>query len=165
MTNTAADKRKNEAAQALKVNEDKWGKTAMAAGWTAFPSIILEKQHALGLDALEINIILYLCTYWWKKDNKPHPSKKAIAEALGVAPRTIQRRIANLERDGFIKREFRPDKEKGNKTNCYSFDGLIKAIEGFAQEKVNSIKERKKEEESRRSRKKPRLQTIEGGRK
>ncbi len=69
----------------------------MKSGWTAFPSIILEKQHSLGIDALDVNIILYLATYWWEADNKPHPAKGTIAETLGVTPRTIQRRIAALE--------------------------------------------------------------------
>jgi hypothetical protein len=36
----------------------------MAAGWTAMPSVIIEKQEALGLDALDMNIILHLSHYY-----------------------------------------------------------------------------------------------------
>jgi len=80
-------------AKEVRVNEKKWSKALMDAGWTALPSVIIERQKALGLDALDMNIILHLANYWWTRDNKPHPSKKTIAEAIGVAPRTVQRRI------------------------------------------------------------------------
>ncbi len=153
---TAVKKKKNEVAKTIKTNEKKWGKAAMDAGWTAFPSIILEKQHALGLDALDVNIILYLSTYWWESENKPHPTKKTIAEAIGITPRTVQRRIASLEKAGFMKREYRPDKDKGNKSNKYHFDGLIKEIEPYAQEKIKGIKERQSNEKARKTRKRPR---------
>ncbi len=151
----ATEKKKSEAVKAIKTNEKKWGKNLMNAGWTAFPSIILEKQHALGLDALDINIILYLSTYWWEAENKPHPAKKTIAEALGKTSRTIQRRIAALESVGFMSREFRPDKLRGNKSNKYHFDGLIKASEQFAIEKIEMVKERKDSEADYRKRKRP----------
>lgn len=160
---TAAEKKKSEAVKAIKTNEKKWGKALMGAGWTAFPSIIVEKQHALGLDALDVNIILYLSTYWWEAENKPHPSKKTIAEAIGVKPRTVQRHIADLEKAGLIRREYRPDKDKGNKSNKYHFDGLIEAVEPFAQEKIEGIEERRSSEADRRKRKRPSLKSIQGG--
>ncbi|GAA3954393.1 helix-turn-helix domain-containing protein [Allohahella marinimesophila] len=159
-----ANPKSSAAAQAVETNEKKWGKTLMAAGWTAFPNIILEKQQTLGLDAVDMNIILYLSTYWWEADNKPFPSKRTIAEAIGLAPRTVQRRIAALEGHGLIRREFRPDKDKGNKSNRYHFDGLIAEVEGFAQEKVESIEARRSAEAARkRSRKRPQLKGIRGG--
>lgn len=162
---TAAEKQKSQAVKAIKTNEKKWGKALMDAGWTAFPSIILEKQQALGLDSLDVNLILYLSTYWWEAENKPHPSKKTIADALGVTPRTVQRRIAALEGAGFIQREYRPDKEKGNNSNRYHFDGLIEAVEPFAQEKLEGIEDRKVSEAARRKRKRPVLKAVEGGNK
>lgn len=154
------------AEKAVQTNEKKWGKTLMDSGWTAFPSIILEKQHALGLSAMDVNIILYLSTFWWEAENKPHPSKKTIAEALNVDPRTIQRRISALEKAGFIRREYRPDKDKGNKSNIYHFDGLIREAEPFALEKIEANKARAEEAKARRTRKKPKktvFTAIDGG--
>lgn len=159
---TKVDK-KNEAAQAIKINEKKWGRTLMDAGWTAFPSIILEKQSAFGLGALDINILLYLSTYWWEAENKPHPTKKTIAEAIGVDPRTVQRHIAEMESAGFIKREYRKNKDNGNAPNKYHFDGLIEEAEPYAQEKIEAIRAKREEEQRRRKRKHPQLKTIEGG--
>ncbi|SCX51915.1 Helix-turn-helix domain-containing protein [Nitrosospira sp. Nsp1] len=150
---------KKEVLETLRTNEKKWTKPLMDSGWLAFPSIILEKQHALGLTPMDINIILYLATYWWTADNKPHPSKTTIAEALDVTPRTIQRRIAVMEKLGFIRREERRTKE-GSKTNCYHFDGLIKEVTPFAIEKIEVKKKRKEEDDSRRLKKRPALRVV-----
>ncbi|HEX2999850.1 MAG TPA: helix-turn-helix domain-containing protein [Armatimonadota bacterium] len=129
----------------IRVNEKKWSKLLMDAGWTAVPSVLLERQKAIGLDALDMNIILHLSIYWWTHDNKPHPSKKTIAEALGVNPRTVQRRIAALEKSNFITREERRVKGKGSRTNLYHFDGLIKAAQPYAKEKIEKLAERAQE--------------------
>lgn len=50
-------------AEALRKNEAKWTKPLMAAGWNAIPSIIIEKQEAIGLHAIGMNIILHLSNY------------------------------------------------------------------------------------------------------
>ncbi|AIL73616.1 helix-turn-helix domain-containing protein [Vibrio vulnificus] len=152
-----------EDSQDIKSNEKKWGKTLMKSGWTAFPSVILEKQHALGLTATDINIILYLSTHWWEAERKPYPSKKTIAQALGVTPRTVQKRIAALEEMGFVEREYRPHKLKGNDTNIYHFNGLIKAAEPYAQEKIEEVETAKEAKKARRKRIKPVLKGIDGG--
>ncbi|RWC26801.1 MAG: hypothetical protein EOS70_30845 [Mesorhizobium sp.] len=70
----------------LRTNEKKWTKALMATGWSAFPNIIIEKQQALGLDALDMNIIIHLVQYWWLPDNLPHPSVETIAKAIGGRP-------------------------------------------------------------------------------
>jgi len=54
---------------------------------------------------------------------------------MGITPRTVQRRIAAMERDGLIRREERRISKQGSKTNLYHFDGLIEAAKNFALEK------------------------------
>ena len=63
----------------------KWSKALMAAGWTVMPNVIIERQRVLGLDAVDINILMHLALYWWTADNKPHPSKNTIAAAVGAS--------------------------------------------------------------------------------
>jgi len=137
----------------LRVNEKKWSKVLMDSGWTAIPSVIVERQQVLGLDALDLNILLYLSTFWWTEDNKPRPSKKTIATALGVEPRTVQRRIAAMEKDNLIKREEHRVRGKGSRPNTYHFDGLIKAAQPYAIEKKQAMEERKVERELSTARK------------
>lgn len=149
------------AAKELRVNEQKWTKTLMDAGWIAFPSVFIERQKGLGLDALDINILLHLSMYWWTKDNKPHPSKKTIAAAIGVHPRTVQRRIAAMETEGFIRREERRITGKGSNTNRYHLDGLIKGATPFAKEKIEERTRREQEDKARPGRKgRPHLMVV-----
>lgn len=48
MTKQTPTEKQTEAAKELRVNERKWSKTLMDAGWTAFPSVIIERQKAIG---------------------------------------------------------------------------------------------------------------------
>ena len=150
-------KAKTPDVQALKQNEKKWSPTLMKAGWSAFPNIIIEKQRALGLDALDMNILLHLVQYWWLEENVPHPSVATIADAIGVTTRTIQKRISALQAAGLITREERRHAKFGSQTNLYRFDGLIKACLPFAQEKVEAAKKKAEENKERVKRKKPKL--------
>ena len=128
----------------------------MDAGWTVLPSIILEKQHALGLDAVDVNILLQLARYWWFSDRPPFPSKATIAECMNVDPSTVRKHIARMERDGIIRREYRFNAKKGGQeANAYHFTGLIKAATPFAKEAAQTRELRKSEDASRRRRKKP----------
>src|SRR5260370_9510672 len=150
--------KKAENAERLRRNEEKWTRTLMDAGWTVLPSIILEKQRALGLDAVDVNIVLQLARHWWYSDNAPHPSKSTIAQCIGVDRSTVRRHIARMEAAGFIKRQPRFDsKYGGQQTNVYHFNGLIKEATPFAQESISTREERRNEDVARPSRKKPKL--------
>lgn len=150
------------AAEALRVNEKKWTKPLMDAGWTCIPSVIIERQQALGLDPIDINILMHLASHWWTEDNKPYPSKVTIATALGVTPRTVQRRIAAMEAAGFVHREERRIKGKGSNTNRYHLDGLIKAAQPYAQEKLEERTARGEARKQAVARKgKPRLHVVQ----
>lgn len=157
MTNTAI---KPAEAEALRKNEAKWTKPLMAAGWNAIPSIIIEKQEALGLDAIDMNIILHLSNYWWHADNLPCPSVATIAKAIGIKPRTVQKRVASLQAIGLLTRTERRKTRFGSDTNLYSFEGLIDAALPYAQEKVAEREKRDEAEKDRIARKKPKLQLV-----
>jgi hypothetical protein len=161
MTKQTTKQQADAARDTLRVNEQKWSKLLMDSGWTAVPSVILERQKALGLDALDMNILMYLTTYWWTHENKPRPAKGTIAQALGVHPRTIQRRIAAMETAKLIRREERRYPGKGSRPNLYHFDGLIKAVGPFAKEKLEVRAEREAERKKSAARKgRPKLTVV-----
>ena len=137
----------------LKINEQKWTKPLMDAGWTVMPSVIIDRQQALGLDAIDVNILMHLAMYWWTPDNKPHPSKATIAAALGIEPRSVQRRIARLEKAALIQREIRGTGPYGSMTNRYSFAGLIKEATPFAQARIEEIEAKREVSRARAARK------------
>lgn len=141
--------------------EKKWGKPLYEAGWTAIPTVIFERQHALGLDAVDINIILHLAGYWWKADTAPYPSKATIAAAMGLHPRTIQKRIAAMEKAGFIQRVPRRSKKGGSQSNKYVLGGLIESAAPYALERTEERKKRASEAKVRaESKKKPALTLV-----
>lgn len=140
--------------------EKKWTKPLADAGWTAIPDVIFQRQNALGLDALDINIILHLASYWWNAGNDPYPSKTTIATAIGVNARTVQRHIAKLEVAGFVKRTARSSKKGGRLTNQYSLAGLIKEATPFALERIEEKKKRMSEATERAKRRRPVLSVV-----
>jgi len=72
---------------------ERWGAELLEPGWVALPAIILEKQAALELDALDLNIIMHLARRWFDADQPPSPGKQGIADAILCDPRTVQRRM------------------------------------------------------------------------
>lgn len=124
----------------------KWGKAAMAAGYTLVPNVLLEKLHALSIEPLDVCIILFLAKHWWTVDAPPFPSKETIAVALGKSPRQIQRRITHLQDElHYVQREKRPS---AYGTNTYRLDGLVKALAPLARE---ALKEKQKRESERKA--------------
>ena len=152
MAKTPLKQPDQEANQAI---EKKWGKPLTAAGWTAIPNVIFERAQAFPLEPLDIVIILNLAGYWWKAGNDPYPSKASLPAAIGVTARTIMRRIAAMEKAGFIERIERKTARGGNLTNQYSLKGLIEAAKPFAEEHVAAREARKKESVARATRKRP----------
>ena len=162
MTEPAPSAKKSDV-EKIKVNGAKWSKPMMMAGWTAMPSVIIEKQEALGLDALDMNIVLHLSHYWWTPDNLPHPSVERIAKSVGVKSRTIQKRIKALHELGLIEREERRFTRYGSQTNKYGFKGLIEKATPFAEEKIREIKAKQQAQGERLDRKRPKLALVQGG--
>ena len=153
---------KTEEQERLRRNEKKWTVTLMAAGWTVIPTVVLERQRALRLDSVDINILLHLARHWWYSDQPPYPTKKTIAECMGIDESTVRRRIAALEKKGIIMRKPRFDPKYGQRANEYHFDGLIERATPFAEEKIREKKQRQKEDAGKRISRKPKLSLVNG---
>ncbi len=149
--------------EGLRQNEEKWTLALLQAGWSMIPNVILERQQALELDSVDVNIILHLVRHWWTADKLPFPSKRTIAECIGLDPRTIQRHIAALEKRKLIERKKRSDKHQGQKSNYYDLRGLIRQSLPLATEILEARKKRREDEAERRTRKKPRFKIVPTG--
>ena len=141
--------------EALQENQKKWGIDLIKAGWTLLPNIIFMRQRALGLDSMDINILMVLLSHWWTADNLPFPSKQKIADTIGCDPSTVRRRIQKLEAAGFVTRIQRRVEKDRNKTNQYDFSGLIKFATPYAQEELQA-REAGREERAKRTKRKGR---------
>jgi DNA-binding transcriptional regulator YhcF (GntR family) len=138
----------------LSRNEKKWGPTIWRAGWTAVPSVLLDKQHALNLEPVDLTILLQLFKRWWYADNPPYPSKEEIATAIGKSPKTVQRRLKYMEELGYLTRRKRPGPFG---TNTVSFEGLVRRLDEYAQEATEQREAQTQANKERLRRKRPRL--------
>ncbi len=154
---SAAQKLSQVAREGLRRNEEKWTRPLMDAGWTLIPSVILERQQALGLNATDLNILLHLIRHWWFSDKLPYPSKRVIADCMGVSESTVQRRIRQMENDGLLSRIARSKHGKGQQSNMYDLSGLIEAVRPYAEEALQTRAKRKKEDDETRTRKRLKL--------
>lgn len=144
-----------------KALEQKWSAPVIAAGYTVLPSIVLKRQKKLGLDSLDINIVMHLLSYWWKGSDLPFPSKRSLSEAIGVDQSTIRRRMQKLEAAGYVMRIGRKGSNGISKSNRYSLAGLIEAIKPLAVEENELIKQRQlKKEQQIASKKSPALKLV-----
>ena len=132
----------------LKANEEKWGKANIEAGWTLIPNALLVHQATLGLKPMDINILLQISRFWWKADIHPFPSKQLLADSIGVNSRTVQGRISELVKTGFLTRVERRD-DKGSKTNIYELTPLVEQLIPYSEDMVEEKKRRQAEDKAR----------------
>lgn len=149
-----------EIKQALNENQKKWTPALLATGFTTLPSIILERQDALGLDPIDVNLLLQLAKHWWYADLLPHPGVKSIAKSMGVNVRTVQRHLRNLVALGFIEKTARKRLDGGHSTNEYSFQGLIEKATPYAVEAKQERERQVQEKRERLRRRRPRLEVV-----
>jgi len=129
----------------LKALEHKWGKPTLdVEGWTAIPNILLERQQALNIDAVKLNILLVLIKHWWEKPKMPYPSKATMGEIVGRDKSTIQKHLRQMEEQGLLKRKKRFQHAGGQTSNEYDLTGLIHKLEKLSQKE---LKERKKQKD------------------
>ena len=141
--------------------KQRWTPPLIEAGYTALPNAILLRQQALGLDSIDLNIILQIASYWWSREKLPFPSKQRIAKAIGIDKSTVRKRLAALEHGKLIRRIHRPGAYGGNDSNAYDLDPLIKAATPYALEMIQEINAKAAAKMSKLSKKgKPFLRAV-----
>ncbi len=125
-----------------------WGAKVYAYGYAAVPSILLQAQCKLGLNNTQLVICIQLLDYWHDPSRKPFPSKKDLAQRMGVTEKTIQTNVKDLEKKKFIFREVRKTAAGDWGSNIYHLDGLIKAVQKLEPD-FTAEKKRRKEAQAK----------------
>ena len=128
----------------------KWGIQVISSGWVGVPNLIFEYQARLKLTSPELNVLLTIMRFWWKKNAHAHPSVKTIAEMIGKSEKTVQNSLRSLESHelpsgielpkhytGYIRTVRRKKADGGNLSNEYRFDPLIAILKELAKEQSN----------------------------
>jgi hypothetical protein len=109
--------------------ETKWGKNALAMGWTALPTSLFFAQSTLNLTPLAFNVLCQIVIHWWDKRSWPHPSQKLLSIRVGMSVRSINRAIKELEFNDLIiiqKTSRTNPKFKGR--NIYNLSPLVEKL-------------------------------------
>jgi hypothetical protein len=110
----------------------KWG-TAGKAGFQVIPNVLFRAQQYLGLDSIDVVILLNITVHWWGANSLPFPSPAIISQRMGVSRRTVERRLEILERKGFLKRLKPSVPAKGKpKVRKFELTGLVEKLEMVA---------------------------------
>ncbi|AXA43704.1 MULTISPECIES: helix-turn-helix domain-containing protein [Rhizobium] len=120
-----------------------WGKAVYSHGYAGIPSILIQAQRRLGMNAMQMNIIIQLLDYWHEPSRKPFPAKKELANRMDVTEKTIQNNMRALEKVGYIKREMRKTAAGDWNSNIYHLDGLVAKIQALEPEFAAAKKQRK----------------------
>jgi predicted transcriptional regulator len=108
-----------------KESEKKWGKAVMSHGYCIFPSILLQAQARLGVNAQEMLVLLQLAEHWWKATSKVYPSKDVIAQRVGLSTKQVQRHIKRLEELKLVRRVERYTSGGSRTSNEYDLSGVV----------------------------------------
>lgn len=139
----------------VKMNVKKWGQGVMDAGYTLVPNVLIERQQALGLDPVDLNILLFIIAHWWTADSRAFLSKETIANAVGRSARTVQRRISRMQKDGILDTMKRFTSSGRRTANAFDLSKLACGAAPFAKELLEERKRRAAENKARRLRKRP----------
>jgi len=133
----AASEIKNPAEDKSKfIAKRKWTSTVIDAGFQIVPDTLVRAQAYLGLSPVDVVILLNVGMHWWQEDNLPFPRPSVIAKRMGTSTRTVERRLAKLQENGFLKRlEAEVLTTKGKKKTVRRFDlsGLIQKLAPLAE--------------------------------
>lgn len=111
-----------------RASERKFGKPVMDYGFCIVPSLLMQAQARLGLSPPQFNIVMQLADMWWSADQNPWPTKKLIADRLGMSDRQVQRHLADLEQAGLVDRIGRTRSGRGKTSNAYDLRGLVEKL-------------------------------------
>lgn len=106
-----------------------WGGAVYGHGYAGIPSILIKAQRRIGLTPTQFNILIQLLDYWQEPTRKPFPTKKDIADRIGINPKTVQNNIRQMEQAGLVRREIRKTGAGDYNSNIYHLDGLVAKVQ------------------------------------
>jgi predicted transcriptional regulator len=110
------------------VIQEKWG-TALEAGFQVVPNILIRAQNQLGLDPVDVVVLLNLMAHWWEKTALPFIAPSRIARRMNVTTRTVERHLKKLEKSGFLRRCAPQRTGDGLYTRTYDLQPLVTALQ------------------------------------
>ena len=86
----------------------------------------------MDLEPIDVVILLNITMQWWKFDELPYPRPSALARRMAVSTRTVERRIAKLQKLGLLVRRT-SEEVRGKTVRKYDLSGLVKELKKYAE--------------------------------
>jgi hypothetical protein len=109
---------------------ERLGPVLAAQGFVAAPVALLRGYARLGLSDGELALVLQIWSYW-REERLPCPAVSTLATQLGKTERQVQQIVASLRKRGLLTVHPRHERERGQLSNAYDLDPLIRAIEAL----------------------------------
>lgn len=110
----------------------KWGEDVLNGGFVLVPTLLLKKQGELGLDGIDVTVLLNLLASWWEPETHPFPKTATISRRMGVSTRTVQRSLKRLEEKGFVRREREVQEDNHIVRTLYDLSGTVDRLKDRA---------------------------------
>jgi hypothetical protein len=104
----------------------------LEAGFQIVPNVLIRAQTKLGLDPIDLAILLNITLHWWRADELPYPRTSMIANRVGVSVRTVERRIEKMQDAGLIVRHPAEKTRDGLSVRRFDLSGLVERLKAFA---------------------------------
>lgn len=111
-----------------------WGQKVLSHGYAGVPSLLIRNQKRLGLSTTQMCMVIQLLDYWFDKSRPPFPTKKQLADRIGINHKTVQKNMRELEQIGYIQREQQTTSSGDFGSNIYHLDGLVEKIKSLEPE-------------------------------
>jgi len=121
-----------------------FGSKVFSHGYTGVPNILLRGQKHLGISATQFNIIVQLLSYWIDPGRPPFPSKRELAQRIGITEQTLRINIKALEDHGLVVRQQQVTAAGDYGSNTYHLDGLVKKLKQLEPDFDEERRERQK---------------------
>ena len=148
MAGTEAPEKPRKTARRSSPIADKWG-AALVGGFQVIPNVLVRAQAHLGLDAVDVVVLLNMNMHWWRKGEFPFPRPTIIARRMGISKRTVERRIEKLVKAGLLERM---PLQGDDSLRRYRLDGLVRRLSDAAELGLNQRDYFRVKEDSRQFR-------------
>jgi Helix-turn-helix domain len=118
---------------------EKWS-FVIDPGFLAAPYVLFLHQAALGLTSEHLNVLLNIMAHWHAAGRMAFPHSHTIAKRMGTSQRSVQRSLAWLTANGFLKKikRVRRDEPQG-----YDLAPLVDKLKPYAWARIQLMREKR----------------------
>jgi DNA-binding MarR family transcriptional regulator len=117
----------------------KWGNEVFEAGYQLLPDTLLRCQRFLDLEPIDLVVLMNIAMHWWEYHELPYPRPSAIANRIGVSTRTVERRIAAMQKRGLLVR-LPSENLNGRTVRRYDLSGLVQKLKKYARNYLDDFR-------------------------